>query len=259
MPGRRATSFVRPLIRSLSDRPTSVAVWGSDRERLSRLGVGLSDRIDPAFLWFDIRPPGRAPPSWQLQLEADIPDPRFDVVFTPEMRLDDEAGNQASSILVRDASVDRSGVTVADLMRLPAKLREPVVGPEPSRRPGLILLTNVDRASAAFGGESGALRPYIEAVNAAGCTVVVTACSRPRENRQDFDLVFQLASQRVDAEPSWYVRCESIRVGSEFPSVPPGTMYAADALEHGRGTAQPSADRPRPPEAAPPDPFDREE
>ena len=222
--------YAVPLVESLQQRPTSVALWGEERAVLTRVAVGLAKKIDPAFLWFDIQRTGSAPAPWQHALEAEAGPGRLHVLEIDEMRLDHGSGNAASSVLVRGSESDSESLAFADLMRVPERIRDVLLHADPASPPRLVLLTNVERASAAFEGRSGALRPYVEAFNSRGVTVLVTACGRPRENRHDLDLVLHVDGVRGGDDETATVVCDGVRSSGSFPAIPPGTRYQARAF-----------------------------
>jgi len=94
-----------------------------------------------------------------------------------------------------------------------------------------VLITNTERASAAFSGAPGALRPYIEALNRCGLTVVLTAHGRGRENKKDCDLVFAEVPDADVARPVPLLRCESVRSPAQFPGLAPGVSFLSVLLD----------------------------
>lgn len=228
-----SSTYIAPLVEALRARPTSVALAGNNRVQLTQVAVGLAKRLDPEFLWFDIRSSQSEAPPWQSALEAGISPIRLHAIDVPEMHLDSAGADRTRSDPVYSPPLSYSPGFLDDLLRIPDSIRNAAldVGSDPT--PRVILLTNAERASAAFDGSTGALRPYIEALNKVGVTIVVTACSRPRENRHDFDLLLTEEGSRDDAHAPSTVTCEEIRTAGLFPTVPPGSTYASDAFSRG--------------------------
>jgi hypothetical protein len=224
------SSFVTPLVEDLKKQSTSVALTGQNREQLTRVAVGLAGRLDPAFQWFDIRDRHLEAPRWQADLASGSPSGQAQLIDVREMRLDDAAGNVATSMIGRDGHPDTSFLTLADLLRLPAELQEAAARPNPNGRARVVLITNGERARAAFGGEEGSLRPYLEAMNHSGVTVILTACSRPRENRHDWDLVLLVRPESAEPPAPPAVECMATRSAGMFSSIPLGACYAPSAL-----------------------------
>jgi len=228
-----SSTYIAPLIEALRARPTSVALSGQNRVQLTHVAVGLAKRLDSQFLWFDIRSSQSEAPPWQSALEVDMSPTRLHVIDVPEMHLDSAGADRTSSEPVYSPPVLSSPGFLDDLLRIPESIRNAALEMEPDPTPRVILLTNAERASAAFDGATGALRPYIEALNKVGVTVVVTACSRPRENRHDFDLLLSEEGSRDDAHGPSTVTCEEIRTAGLFPTIPPGSSYASDSFARG--------------------------
>jgi hypothetical protein len=213
------------LIAALQASRTSVALSGTHRQPVTELGVGIAARLDKRFLWYDIRPRGVPIAAWQLALQAEFSPEQIRPIAVDEMRLDDGAGNAASSILIRDTEPDPTTLTLMDLMRLPQMLRSAILDTPAEERPSAILISNAERASSAFEGREGALRPYLEALNRSGCTVVVTTVSQPRENRHDFEMVLRLYDALESDTGKAILQCEAVRSPDRFPAVAPGTRY----------------------------------
>jgi hypothetical protein len=230
---------VVPLVDSLRRRPTSIALIGHDRMLLTRVAVGLSMRLNPSFIWFDIRSKSSELPPWQSALVADFPGQRIQSIDIDEMKLDEAAGNAAAAVLVRGNPPDTSFITLSDLMRLPESLREAALENAPDSAPRVVLITNAERASTAFAGAPGALRPYIEALNRFGVSIVVTAFGPARENRRDCDLVLLVEQSREGNRVPSRVVSESVRSSELFPGIPTGASYAASSLEHVVGHGHP--------------------
>jgi hypothetical protein len=186
VPANDSTTFIAPLIAALQRQPTSVVVTGSDREELTRVSLGLAERLDPSSIWFDIRGRNNEPATWHTALLARYPGGRHRTIYVDEMRLDEEAGGATATVLDPEDPVDDSILSMVDLMRIPVSLREAASEPGHGDAPRVLALTNVERASAAFDGAEGSLRPYIEALNRLHLTVVVSACSRPSGRFQKF-------------------------------------------------------------------------
>jgi len=230
VPTSRGSTFVAPLVDALSGRPTSVAISGLNRVLLTRVAVGLAHRIDTDFRWFDIRRSGSESPPWQLALEADISPERLHRIDVPEMHLDSAGRDRESSELVYRPPAPESPGLIDYLSRIPDSIRTAALEGDSARAPRVILITNAERASAAFDATAGTLRPYIEALNRVGVTIVLTACSRPRENRHDLDMVLQVDGATDDANVAGSVICEETRSAGLFPTIPPGSSYASDSI-----------------------------
>jgi hypothetical protein len=236
MPDGIPSPFVAPLVEALRRQPTSIAIAGLDRARLTRVGLGLTERLDADGIWFDIRMRHAEPPSWQQSLLGRFPGRRHQTIFVDEMKLDRGGQAPVESVLDPEDPLDRESLSLTELMRIPASLREVALDPRPDGHPRAIVLTNAERASAAFEGTQGALRPYIEALNRFRLTVVVTTMSRPRENVHDFDLdlVVEGTGDRGGAPPE--LRCVAVRTPGLFPAIPPGTRYLAEGIERSTNT-----------------------
>jgi hypothetical protein len=230
VPTGKASTFVAPLVDALRAQPTSVAITGLNRVLLTRVAVGLAHRLDPGFQWFDIRRSDSAAPPWQLALEADIPSERLHSIDVPEMRLDSAGEDHENSAVVYRPPAATSPGLFDELSRIPDSIRHAAQQEESAQTPRVILLTNAERASAAFEANVGSLRPYIEALNRLGVTVLLTACSRPRENRHDLDMHLRLDGPPDESHAPTAVVCEETRSSGLFPTIPPGSVYASDAI-----------------------------
>lgn len=207
-----------------------MALAGQNRVLLTQVAIGLAHRLDPEFRWFDIRSREAEAPHWQLALEGDISPERLHTIDVPEMKLDSAGAEQASSEQVYNPPAASTPGFLDNLSRIPESIRRAALESEPSPNPRVILLTNVERASAAFDASSGALRPYIEALNRVGSTIILTACSRPRENKHDVDMLLLVEGSRDDAHAPATVVCEETRATELFPMIPPGSSYASEAF-----------------------------
>jgi hypothetical protein len=225
-----SSTYIAPLVEALRERPTSVAISGPNRVQLTNVAVGLVRRLDPDYRWFDIRSSTSVAPPWQLALEAEVAPDRFRTIDVPEMRLDGAGAGEAGPIQLYNPPASSSPSLLDDLSRIPESIRNAALESGRELSPPVILITNTERASAAFDGSAGALRPYIEALNKVGVTVVVTACSRPRENRHDLDLLLTVDGTRDDAAAPSRVVCEEIRTVGLFPTIPPGSSYSTDSF-----------------------------
>ncbi|HLM70755.1 MAG TPA: hypothetical protein VK423_05195 [Thermoplasmata archaeon] len=232
MPAPPSSTYIAPMIEALRLQPTSVALTGQNRVLLTQVAVGLAGHLNPEFLWFDIRDHRSQAPPWQLALESDLSSTRLHLIDVPEMRLDSEGADRESPGTVFNPPAAPSPGLLDDLSRIPESIRRAALTGEPDGVPKVILLTNAERASAAFDASSGSLRPYIEALNQLGVTVLVTACSRPRENKHDLDLLLRVEGPRDDARGPATVVCEGVRTVGRFPSVPPGATYSPSAFIH---------------------------
>ena len=248
------SAYIAPLIEALKARPTSVALAGQDRVLLTQVAVGLAKRLDPDFLWFDIRPRGTTVPRWQSALEFGMAPSRLRVVDATEIHPNDPAagldraepspeGPPAQPPEIGqsfDAASMPSPMTLDDLARLPESIRRAALEGEPSSTPRVLLLTNVERASAAIDGAPGAILPYLEALNQTGVTVALTACSRPRANQHDVDIVLLLEPERENPHIPAAVVCSSVRIAGHFPTVPPGSVVHGGIVSGGLGRTRPS-------------------
>jgi hypothetical protein len=230
LPQRSASTFITPLLDALKARPTSVALAGGDRVLLTQVAVGLARRLDPEFHWFDIRSSESEAPRWQSTLEAGIPPERRHTLAVPEMQLDSPGAERGSADARHPPPAPTSPGFLDNLSRIPEGIRRVALENESGPTPRVILMTNVERASAAFDASSGSLRPYIEALNEVGVTVVLTARSRPRENKSDIDLLLAVEGSREDPRDPATVVCEATRSVGLFPMIPPGSAYAADSF-----------------------------
>lgn len=225
-----SSRYIEPLLRALRGAPTSVAVWGMDRRFVTNVSLGIAAGADPEFVWMDIRSGDPGVPSWQRGLERRLPAARLRPVVIEEMGLDDLAGNAAESVVHEDANTWGRGSAPAVVPRLPQAIRELLMAPPAAGGPRVLLMSNVERASAAFDGAAGSLRPYIEALNSAGITVITTSIGRPRENRRDLDLVLRLGRTESGGSGDRELVCECVRSAGRFPAIPPGTEYSPDRL-----------------------------
>jgi hypothetical protein len=238
------SAYIAPLVEALKARPTSVALAGQDRVLLTQVAVGLAKRLDPEFLWFDIRPRGSTVPRWQSALEFGIGPSRIRVVDATEIHPNDSAAGLESAEpspegppaeapeLGRsfDATPMPSPMSLDDLARLPESIRRAALEREPSSTPRVLLLTNVERASAAIDGAPGAILPYLEALNQTGVTVALTACSRPRANQHDVEIVLLVEPESENPHVPAAVVCSTVRIAGHFPAVPPGSSYTAESF-----------------------------
>jgi hypothetical protein len=216
------------LLAELVASPTSVAVWGNERPALTQLGLAIAQGLDRDFVWFDIRlADGTGDPD-DVDAEPEAFGDRLRVITVDEMRLDDQAGNLADSMLIRESPPDPSTLTLLDLMRMPEQLREAATHIPTDSHPRAMLISNAERASAAFAGESGALRPYIEALNRLGWTVIVTSRSQPRANRADFDAVFRVGSGPGDVPDAIVAILDGVRPGSPLSAEPVDAWFRAE-------------------------------
>ncbi|MGA8664233.1 MAG: hypothetical protein WB809_04090 [Thermoplasmata archaeon] len=245
---------IRPLIESLRRGPTSVALTSESHGSLTRVAVGLAAQLDPEFAWFDIRSVDSESPSWHVALAAEFPGVRLRTIDVGEMKLDDMSGNLAASMLVRSEPADSSFATLSDLMRIPEALRDAALGNPPDAAPKVLLITNTERASAAFSGAPGALRPYIEALNRFGLTVVVTAHGPGRENRHDCDVVLLVRHDHEARAVRSKVMCETIRSPERFPELSPGMTFEGASLEPHDGMQPPLGASRTPSPQPPPEP-----
>lgn len=229
--GSAASSYIAPLIEALRRSPTSLALAGTERAHLTRVAIGLAERLDPECIWFDLRARMTEPPPWQVPLLQRFPVRRRRTIYVDEMRIDRDAAGPVDAVLDLEDPVDAEISTLADLLRIPESLREVALNREPGSVPRVLLLTNAERASAAFEGSQGALRRYIEALNHFGLTALVTTNSRPRENVRDFDLVFKVEESSPEEGPEASVTCLANRDPSFLPEIAPGTRYAAASME----------------------------
>jgi hypothetical protein len=225
------STFISPLVEALRRTPTSLALAGAVRSRLTRVALGLAERLDPECIWFDLRARLTEPPPWQLPLLDRFPTRRRRTIYVDEMHLDLGAAGPVDTVLDSRDPVDSGILTLADLMRIPQSVRDFALDWEPGGTPRVFLLTNAERASAAFEGKQGALRRYIEALNRFGLTALVTTKSRPRENVRDFDLAFLVEEASSEPGSVASVTCLANRNPGVFPAIPPGTRYAADSIE----------------------------
>lgn len=226
-------TYLAPLVDALKGRPTSVALTGKSRELLTQVAVGLAKRLDSDFQWFDVRDRRSGEPAWQRVLEEGISSPRFRTIDVAEMQLDSAGAETATSERRYEPPVASSSGLWDDLARIPESIRRAALDRTPDATPRVILLTNAERASASFDAAPGALRPYIESLNSVGVTVVVTARSRPRENRHDFDLWLRVEGSRDEEDRPGMVVCEGVRVSGLFPAIPPGSSYSAESFVRG--------------------------
>ena len=231
LPSRAPSTFIAPLVDTLQRNPTSVALAGANRAQLTRVAIGLAERLDPECIWFDLRARMTEPPPWQIPLLRRFPVRRRRTIYVDEMQIDRDAAGPVDAVLDLENPVDAEISTLADLMRIPESLREVALNREPGSSPRVFLLTNAERASAAFEGTQGALRRYIEALNHFGLTAIVTTKSRPRENVRDFDLAFQVEDAPSEDGSGGSVTCLANRDPSFLPAIPPGTRYAVASLE----------------------------
>jgi len=239
-----SSEYIAPLVEALKARPTSVALAGQDRVLLTQVAVGLARRLDPEFLWFDIRPRGTAAPRWQSALEFGMAPSRVHVVDATETHPNDSAagldsggpspeGPPAEPPEIGgslDATPLPSPMTLVDLAQLPESLRRAALDREPNSTPRVLLLTNVERASTAIDGAPGAILPYLEALNQTGVTVALTACSRPRGNQLDAEMVLLVEPERENPHVPAAVVCSSVRIAGHFPAVPPGSSYTVESF-----------------------------
>lgn len=230
MPSSLGSTFIAPLLDALSARPTSVVATGANRVTLTRVAVGLAQRLDREFQWFDIREHTSAAPAWQRSLEDGIPPGHVHAIDVPEMQLDRAGSELATSERPLAPPVGAFPGLLDDLSRIPESIQRAAVEGADHSTPRVILLTNVERASAAFDGALGSLRPYITALNQVGVTTVVTACGHPRENRHDFDLEVVVEGPRDDGHAAATVVCVECHTAELFPTIPPGSRYASDSF-----------------------------
>ena len=231
MPTGRPSRFTAPLLAAVQRAPTSLILYGTDRPGLTRASLGLAVRLDPESIWFDIRERSSEPAAWQQALTLEFPRRRHRAIYVDQMKLDTEAIPPVTSAFDPQDPAYEETLTIADLMKITADLREVALDGERPEGPRVIVITNADRASAAFSGREGALRPYIDALNRFGITVVVTSCGEPRSNVHDADPVLRLAPDPSgDAERDALV-CMAVRNPGLFPSVPPGAQYSVASIE----------------------------
>jgi hypothetical protein len=217
-------------VEELGRRATSVAISGPDRFAITRVAVGLARRLDSGFRWMDIRRSAFMPESWQLVLEATMPIGSFSTIDASALHPDPDAAYAAASLVTANGATDPSSARLAELLLGSLRGRAPLVSGTTPPPPHVLLLTNVERASAAFEGRAGALRPYIEAFNAVNITVLLSACSRPRENKSDVDFVLRVEPSDDPERTTEVVVTETNRGSGEFPPIPPGSRYTVTAL-----------------------------
>jgi hypothetical protein len=173
--------------------PTSVCVWGMERERVSQTGLAIGRALAPRYYWLDLRGPEggaatpvpRSIPSSEETSGVAIPAE----ALAPNWAL----GDLRHWTVVVEPTGSPEAERLADHARLPELLRHLIERQLPGAGPAALVVTNVDLgADRLYPSEPGTFSRGIASMARAGISLVVTLGRAPRANMEDFSHEFRV-------------------------------------------------------------------
>jgi hypothetical protein len=169
--------------------PTSIGVWGGSRAYQTQLALAVARRVDPDFFWLQtVGDPG----------SRDAPDPslagRVPSGHLFYLRLDQLAPRTRSGKVAdwfgrADIPADTRLREIGDSLRLPSLARTLIEGRSATSPTKALAIAESNLAEPFLPLEEGGIRPFIEALNHYGVTLITTISNRPNPNARDIDYV----------------------------------------------------------------------
>lgn len=191
-----AVDFPTPL----TSGPLAMEVLSTSRLASNIVALGLARRVNPRFLWLEVRgTSGLAEIDGGL-LPSLIPSGQLFVTErAEELRPDPGVANMALWSMVSSQESPEVLARLRDFLLLPQPLQRLLSAVEPSARPGVVVVSNSDRIPGFCPEDAEEARSMLDAFRNGGATLICTT-KGVEPSPAPFDHVF-----RVDIAPgsSW--------------------------------------------------------
>ena len=172
--------------------PTSFGVWGGSAEHRARLALALARRIDPGLYWIQAEEGAQSREAAELSVVTTVPTDHVFFLHPSELAPQTELGNMASWFVRSDLDPGTRLRAIGDFLRLPTLVRSLLEGRSAYVPTKALVAANADLARPFYPSEEGGIRPFIEALNEYGTTVILTLGKPPSPNVRDLDYLLKL-------------------------------------------------------------------
>jgi hypothetical protein len=183
------------------DEPRCFQIWGNSRVGVNRAAWELGHRVNPEYIWLDIRSadepvdPEEPPASGLVP-----PEQLYKTLDSAEMGPDNPSANLAMWSVMRTDEAPETLHPLMDFLRLPAVIQE-IIGLSPtSGRHGVVVVANADRIARYYPDKAESIGPLLNVWRRERVTLITTYNSPPRKTRSLYDYTFEL---KADARSSW--------------------------------------------------------
>ncbi|MGI0132394.1 MAG: hypothetical protein ACREDK_04810 [Thermoplasmata archaeon] len=170
--------------------PTSVLVWGPHRYPLNRMLVALARRVDPGFLWLEIRDPDEVAEPGEPSTTGELGSSRNFVVTVAETLRPPQV--LRSPRPTEHGAWEGEPERLAETRHLPEALQEILGRIRPGSGPRVVAGANLGRLWAGHPDPPAFVRRVLRLLRARGVTFLVSATEIPRPVRSDFDHVLHV-------------------------------------------------------------------
>jgi len=222
--------------RKLSDDwgvPTSIGIWGGTATTRSRLALVVARRIDPEFYWLQTQ--GGSGPTSEVDpaLAGRVPKGHLFFLRPGQVSRQTPTGPVSEWFVRSDVESETRLNLIGDFMKLPTLARNLIGGGNPGRSTKALVIADSNLAESLLSLEEGGIRPFIEALNKHGLTMITTLGNRPNPNARDIDYLLYIRPEPTVEESGAPVE---VRQGSP-PGVPGlftvGTVRGINAVIEG--------------------------
>ncbi len=189
--------------RSYSDDwrvPTSIGVWGGTRAAQTQLALAVARRVDPEFYWLQIVGDPASHDAPEPSLAGRVPSGHLFYLRPDQLAPRTRSGRVADWFGRADIEAATRLHQIAESLRLPSLARIFLDGKSATSSTKALVIAESNLAEPFLPLEEGGIRPFIEAMNQYGVTLVTTLSNRPNPNARDIDYVlFIRPGSGVDA------------------------------------------------------------
>ena len=167
--------------------PTSLGVWGGSRASQTQLALAIARRVDPEFYWLQTVGDPRTHAAPELSLTDRVPSGHLFYLRPEQLAPQTSSGKVADWFVRGDLEADARLQQIAAFLRLPSLARTLLDGRSASSPTRALVIAEPNLAEPFLPLEEGGIRPFIEALNQYGVTLVTTISNRLNPNARDLD------------------------------------------------------------------------
>lgn len=164
--------------------PTSILLYGSDRERLARVASETARRIDAEFQWVEICDPSQSPCSVTTAGRDAAHALLIDHI--EELRPSALVGANVLRSMVQAGQDAHLIQDLSAFLQLPGPFQRVLSDLGGQEHPRAVVLANLERTARLYPGKRGDLQPYLDLFVRRGVTPIATFVGAPRADELDF-------------------------------------------------------------------------
>ena len=179
--------------------PTSFGLWGGSRAAQTQLALAIARRVDPEFYWLQIVGDPGSHNTPEVSLSERVPSGHLFYLRPDQLAPRTPSGKVADLFVRSDLEADARLRQIGDFLRLPSLARNLLAGRSANSPTIALVIPESNLAEQILPLEEGGIRPFIEAINQYGVTLLTTLSNRPNPNARDIDyLLFLRPGSEVD-------------------------------------------------------------